>query len=71
MIRMSRQDLVNRYENVEWKWIVTDYLGVVRARNGEHPDTGRGLTYVKTDGDYTIMTDGENYYAYKLSGVSG
>lgn len=51
-----------------WKWWVKEYLGATLARDGEYPDEGRGLTYYATDGEYTIMTDGENHYAYKLRG---
>ena len=60
--------IVNKYENERWEWWVEDFVGLVRTKEGKYPDAGRGYTFVKTDGDYTIMTDGEKHYAYKLRG---
>ena len=60
--------IVNQYENERYEWWVEDYVGIVRANEGKYPDAGRGYTFVKTDGEYTIMTDGEKNYAYKLRG---
>ena len=56
------------YTELDAEWRVMDYVSVARAKKGALPDAGRGYTYEKTDGEYTIMTDGENYYAYKLWG---
>ena len=56
------------YTDLPSVWIVQDHIGKVRTKEGSLPDAGRGYTYVKTDGEYTIMTDGENHYAYMLRG---
>ena len=66
------------YKNERWEWTVMDRIGSVRAQDGHLPDAGRGYTYEKTDGEYTIMRKpGEgsmgatyDYCAYKLRGVS-
>lgn len=62
------RDTEGTYTESDAQWKRIGYCGVVRAKKGTLPDAGRGYTYEKEDGEYTIMTDGENYYAYKLWG---
>jgi hypothetical protein len=64
-VRVQSQTIENRYENERYEWWVEDYVGTVRSQEGKYPDAGRGYTFVKTDGAYTIMADGEKHYAYK------
>jgi hypothetical protein len=69
-------NLEGTYENERWEWTVMGRIGSVRAKDGHLPDAGRGYTYEKTDGQYTIMlkpgagTGGSTYdrFAYKLRG---
>lgn len=65
---LYERDIEATYTESDAQWKLISYVGVVRAKKGTLPDTGRGYTYEKTDGEYTIMTDGENYYAYELWG---
>jgi hypothetical protein len=56
------------YEETWYEYEVGEKLRVVRATEGEYPDSHKGYTYVTTSGGYTIMKNGETYYAYKLKG---
>lgn len=62
------QSVFTTYEKTWYEYEVGKKLRVVRAAEGEYPDSHKGYTYVTTNGGYTIMKKGETYYAYKLKG---